>query len=625
MIHRLRCAGGIALLLLTPLYVALSADAEDSAFVRAHYRKQEVRIPMRDGTKLFTALYMPRDTSQAYPIILMRTPYSVGPYGEEEYRTSMYPSMLEAREGFIFAYQDVRGRFMSEGEFVDVRPYQPVKQTPQDVDESSDTYDTVDWLVKNVRSSGKVAITGISYPGFYSTMGIIDAHPAMVAASPQAPIADWFLGDDDHHHGAMFLAETFGFFVNFGRPRPQPTTRYAGSFRMPTPDAYAFYLQMGPLANAEKLYMKDSVAYWKNLMAHPNYDAFWQARAVLPHLKNIRPVVMTVGGWFDKEDLYGALNTYKTIEKNNPRTMNILVMGPWAHGQWNRDDGERLGDIGFGEKTAVWFREHVQFPFFNYFLKGKGNGTFAEATVFETGTNRWHQLPAWPPQDARDQELYLRSNGDLTFAPPDSTDEPFTSFESDPAKPVPYTSDITPSVRPAYMVEDQRFAATRPDVLVFQSAPLAGSVTLAGPLKATLYVSTTGTDADWVVKLIDVFPDDTTSEMKTSRPLGGYQMLVRGDVFRGRFRKSFKTPEPFIPGRVTEVTYTLPDVFHTFKPRHRMMIQVQSSWFPLVDRNPQTFVNILEAQRRDFVRAEHRVYHSARYPSSLRVLVWGRP
>jgi hypothetical protein len=600
-------------------------EAADSLYIREHYRKKEVRIPMRDGALLFTSLYIPRDTSVTYPVILMRTPYSVGPYGEDKYRMGMYPSMLEAHEGFIFAYQDVRGRYMSEGKFVDVRPYLPAKRGRGDVDESSDTYDTIDWIIGNVRTSGKVGISGISYPGFYTTMGILDAHPALSAASPQAPIADWFIGDDDHHNGAMFLAETFGFFVNFGRPRPEPTTRSSGWFHMPTPDAYTFFLRMGPLANAERLYMRDSIAYWKDLMGHPNYDSFWQARAVLPHLKNIRPAVMTVGGWFDKEDLYGALNTYKTIEKNNPGTVNILVMGPWSHGQWNRDDGERLGDIEFSGKTSVWFREHVQTPFFSYYLKGKGSGTFAEATVFETGANRWHQLPAWPPREAREKKLYLHDQGALAFIPPSLPGDAFTAFTSDPAKPVPFSAETAPYVRPSYMVEDQRFAATRPDVILFQSAPLTEPVTLAGPLTATLYVSTTGTDADWVVKLIDVFPDDTTAEVPSSHPLGGYQMLVRGDVFRGKFRRSFEKPEPFIPGRVTEVTYTMPDIFHTFKAGHRMMIQIQSSWFPLVDRNPQTFVNILEATEGDFIRAEHRVYHSAVHPSALTVLVWEGP
>ena len=615
----------IAVILIGFLFAAepLFAQISDSAYIRQNYRKEEVQIPMRDGTKLFTSLYIPRDSSKTYPIILMRTPYSVGPYGAEAYRTALFPSVHEMREGYIFAAQDVRGRFMSEGTYVDVRPYRPGKKKGE-TDEASDTYDTVEWLLRNVRgNSGKVGITGISYPGFYTTMGIIDAHPAVVAASPQAPIADWFIGDDDHHNGALFLAETFGFFSGFGLSRPAPTTTWRPGFRMPYPDAYKFFLAMGSLANANRLYFRDSIAYWKDLMAHPNYDSFWQERSTLPHLTRVRPTVLTVGGWFDKEDLYGALNTYRAIESKNPKARNGIVMGPWSHGQWNRDGGERLGDIQFGSATGTWFREHVQFPFFQKYLKGKEIEPIAEATIFETGANVWHALDAWPPKDVTPGALYLLPNRGLGFVP--STEEGFSEYLSDPSAPVPFTARISGGVSPTYMVEDQRFADRRPDVLTFSTDRLTEGVTVAGPINAELYVSTTGSDADWVVKVIDVFPDDSVGSAASGAPLSGFEMLVRADVFRGKFRMSYTVPEPFVPGEITRVAFTLPDICHRFKQGHRIMVQIQSSWFPLVDRNPQTFVNIHEAAPGDFVPAEHRVYHSARYPSRLNVNFWRPP
>jgi uncharacterized protein len=618
--------------ILLPLLVSFSlfhfipAYGQDSAYVAEHYCKTEVRIPMRDGVRLFTSIYRPVDTLEAYPVILTRTPYSVRPYGESNLKTSLGPSLLEAKEGFIFVYQDVRGRHMSEGEFVDIRPHKPLKRDRKTTDESSDTYDTVEWLIKNLpHNNGKVGITGISYPGFYSTMGLIDAHPAMVAGSPQAPIADWFIGDDDHHNGALCLAESFSFFVNFGQVRPEPLISYPTRFRFPSQDVYRFFLGMGPLSNAEKLYMRDSIPYWKDLMQHETYDDFWKARNVLPHLRSIRPAVMVVGGWFDKEDLYGALNTYKEIERNNPKAFNILVMGPWSHGQWNRDTGDRVGDISFGSETGEWFRQNVQFPFFSYFLKGKGTRKFPEATVFETGANTWRQLDSWPPKNLSTTSWYLGAGGKLATKPQAYSGLMYSAYISDPDRPVPHTADIGPYVRPTYMTEDQRFASMRPDVLVFETEPLKDDVTIAGPITASLFVSTTGTDADWVVKIIDVFPDDTVSVSKTTRPLGGYQMLVRGDVMRGKFRKSYSKPVPFAPGQVTRIEFTLQDVFHRFKSRHRIMVQVQSSWFPLFDRNPQTFVNIRSARADDFKKAEHRVYHSAVYPSKITVGVWKTP
>jgi len=599
--------------------------AQDSLYVKEHYNKSELTITMRDGVKLFASVYAPKDTSRQYPIILTRTPYSVGPYGLGATRNRMVPSINEVREGYIFVYQDVRGRYMSEGTFVDLRPYQPAKKAATDIDETTDTYDTVDWLVKNLpHNNGRVGITGISYPGFYTTMGTIDAHPAVKATSPQAPIADPFVGDDEHHNGAFFLAQNFMFYTFFGYARPVPTTRTVFSFRPWTMDSYKFFLAMGPLSNANKLYFKDSVAMWGRLMQHETLDEYWKQLLVYPHLKNIKPAVMTVGGWFDQEDMLGPLKTYKEIEKNNPGAKNMLVMGPWFHGEWNRDDGERLGDLTWGSKTSPWFQENVQLPFFNYYLKGKGEEPRAEAIVFETGANVWHQLESWPPKNAVEKKLYLHPNGVLGFDLAAESQDSFSEYVSDPGKPVPYTRNIRFDVSHEFLGEDQRFAATRPDVLVFEGEKLTDDVTIAGPIIASLQVSTTGTDADWVVKVIDVFPDDSAGVTRSGVPVGGYQMLVRGDVFRGKFRESLSKPVPFVPNEITPVEFELRDVLHCFKKGHRMMVQIQSTWFPLVDRNPQKFVNIRTATESDFQKATHRVYHSTQYPTHLKVLVWSK-
>ncbi|HTY37178.1 MAG TPA: CocE/NonD family hydrolase, partial [Bacteroidota bacterium] len=523
----------------------------------------------------------------------------------------------------VFVYQDVRGRFMSEGKFVDLRPYNPAKGSKDDIDETTDTYDTVDWLVKNLpHNNGRVGITGISYPGFYTTMGTIDAHPAVKATSPQAPIADPFIGDDEHHNGAFFLAQDFGFYMFFGYPRPSLTTKMVFNFGPRVPDVYSFFLSMGPLSNANKLYFKDSVAMWTKMMEHETLDDFWKPMLVSPHLKNIKPAVMTVGGWFDQEDMLGPLLTYKSIEKNNPGIANSLVMGPWFHGEWNRDDGDHLGDLRWGSKTSLWFRENVQLPFFNYYLKGKGEAPKGEAIVFETGTNVWHQLDAWPPKGAKEKNIYLQPGGKLSFESPKSGAAEYSEYISDPSRPVPVTREIRSEIAREILSEDQRFASYRPDVLTFKGDRLASDVTIAGPIVASLEVSTSGTDSDWIVKLIDVFPDDSAGVAKSGVPLGGYQMLVRGDVMRGKFRESMSHPVPFVPNKVTHVEFEMRDVLHCFKAGHRIMVQVQSSWFPLVDRNPQTFVNIRTAVESDFQKATERVYHSSSHPTSLKVLVW---
>jgi len=599
------------------------STAQTEAEVKANYTKLEQMIAMRDGVKLFTAIYVPKDRSRTYPIMLTRTPYTVTPYGAEKYKTSLGPSLFFQNEKYIFVYQDVRGKFMSEGEFVDVRPHKPVKNGPKDIDESSDAYDTIEWLVKNVpNNDGRVGMWGISYPGFYSSMGAIDAHPALKAASPQAPIADWFIGDDFHHNGALFLPHAFNFFATLGKRRPKPTSEFPTRFSHGTPDGYRFFLDLGPLANANRKYLHGEVGFWNDLMEHPNYDAFWQARDVRPHLRHIKPAVMTVGGWFDAEDLFGALETYKTIERTNPGARNTLVMGPWFHGGWARSEGDVLGDINFGSKTSLAYQETVELPFFNCLLKDKCDGQLPEAMVFETGSNTWRRYDSWPPKNVESRDLYLNANGKLGFSG-DTSVAGFDEYVSDPAHPVPFINGTNIGMTREYMVEDQRFASRRPDVLVYQTDILDRDVTLAGPIKATLFVSTTGTDSDFIVKLIDVFPDSTADPDPNPKDvkMGGYQMLVRGEPMRARFRNSFSTPEAMTPGTVTKVEFTLPDVNHAFLRGHRIMIQIQSSWFPLIDRNPQKFVDINRATEADFQKSTQRVYRSGANRSRVTVSI----
>jgi hypothetical protein len=591
--------------------------------VKAGYTKYEYRIPMRDGKRLFTAVYAPKDQSQRYPILLTRTPYSVQPYGVDQYRGDLGPSPLEGKAGYIFAYQDVRGRWMSEGDFVDMRPYLPAKKGPAEVDESSDTWDTIQWLIEHVENhNGKAGMWGISYPGFYASMGMIDAHPALKAVSPQAPLADWFVGDDWHHHGALMLPHAFNFMAVFGRPRPQPVKKLHVGFDHGTPDGYQFFLQMGPLANADARFFKSDVPFWSEVMRHGVYDDFWKARDVRPHLKNVRPAVMTVGGWFDAEDLFGALETYKHVQAGSRGEQNLLVMGPWSHGGWSGGEGQSLGPVSFSVKTSDFFRESIELPFFEFYLKDKGPFQHPKAWVFQTGANRWRQFTAWPPKETRSKVIYLRAGGRLAFDPPaDAKADAYDEYVSDPAKPVPFLNKIAIGMSPEYMVEDQRFAATRPDVLVYQTAVLEEDLTVAGPIQAELHVATSGTDADWIVKLIDVYPDDypDPGNNPSGLRMGGYQQLVRGDVMRGKFRNSFEKPEPFSPGQPTPVRFTLQDVCHTFRPGHRLMVQVQSTWFPLIDRNPQTFVDIYTAKESDFRKAVQRVYRSVDCASRITV------
>lgn len=599
----------------------------DAAWLAENYTKFEHRVPMRDGVKLFTRVYLPKDETVQYPILLTRTPYSLKPYGPNNYNDPGGSFELLAKDRFIFVMQDVRGRHASEGVFVHMRPFNPSKG-PKDIDESTDAWDTIDWLVKNVPgNNGKVGMFGISYPGFYTSMGMIDSHPALKAASPQAPITDWFMGDDIHHNGAFFLSQNFGFFYWFEQKSDDPLRDGGKRFVFNNPDGYDFYLRMGPLSRSETVHFKGRAPVWSDFLAHPDYDAWWQARNIRPHLKNVNCAVMTVGGWFDGEDLFGALETYRWTEKLNPGITNTLVMGPWTHGQWSGGDGDRVGDVHFRAKTSVHYREKFELPFFRRHLKGDTNQPVVEAHMFETGTHRWRRFETWPPKDVREETLYFHPAGKLVrgTAPAASADA-FDEYVSDPAKPVPFTMEVTTDYPRGYPTQDQRFAASRPDVLVYETEPLEEDLTLAGPLVASLHVSTSGTDSDWVVKLIDVyhpdFPDPSPNPAHLR--MGGYQQLVRGDVMRGRYRNSFEKPEAMEPGKVTKVEFEIPDVLHTFRRGHRVMVQVQSTWFPLVDRNPQTYVNIYRAEEKDFVKATQRVHRGGATASGLKVRVLGR-
>jgi hypothetical protein len=603
------------------------APQED--YVRAHYTKYEFRILMRDGKRLFTAVYVPKDAAAGpYPFLMDRTPYSVGPYGEDQYPRHLGPSEEFEKSGYIFVYQDVRGRWMSEGEFQEMRPHIDDKKSPADVDDSSDTYDTIEFLLHHVaNNNGKVGIWGISYPGFYTSASIIDSHPALVAASPQAPMTDLFLGDDAYHGGAYMLSAMFGFYTFF-KPQENPLTpKPSIPFDYGTPDSYKFYLQAGDIA---KLYPKSSNWLFKDQASHTTYDSYWQARDLSRHMKNVRCAVLVVGGWYDAEDLSGPYNTFYAISKFNPKTPATLVEGPWVHGGWARSDGSHLGDVQFNAKTSEYFRLHVQFPFFEHYLKGKGEAQ-PKAVVFETGTNVWRSFDTWPPRAAQPRMLYFHAGGKLSFDPP-ADQSGVDEYLSDPNHPVPFVGYTTDTVPQRYMVDDQRFASYRPDVLVYQTEPLEEDVTIAGPISPKLKIASSGTDADFDVKLIDVYPEDFPDPEDTTHgskrildapPLhmGGYQQLVRGEPFRVKFRSSWEKPEPLTPGKQTGVNFTMPDLFHTFRRGHRIMVQVQSSWFPLTDRNPQTFTDIPNAKPEEFQKATQQIFRQKDAASGVEVLV----
>jgi putative CocE/NonD family hydrolase len=597
----------------------------DEKWVKEHYYKREFFVTMRDGVKLFTSVYFPKDQTKKNPIMFVRTPYSCAPYGEEKFMSRLWTTHWKNYlvENYIFVIQDVRGRWMSEGEFVDVRPFIENKKTNKDVDEASDTYDAIDWMLKKIpNNNGNVGVFGVSYPGFYSTMAALSGHPALKAVSPQAPVTEWFLGDDFHHNGAFMLMDAFHFYYSFGRPHPRPTMEGAKGYEFPTDDNYKFYLETGAIKNFSKI-MGDSVKFWTDLMNHANYDDFWKARDARRACKNVKPAMLVVGGTFDAEDCYGAWNLYKAIEKQNKTTVNKLVMGPWYHGGWSKSDGSYLGNVRFGTKTSEYYQRNIELPFFNYYLKQEGKDNIAEANVFFTGINEWKTFEQWPPKEVENKSVYLRASNKLAFAVP-TEEGSFSSYTSDPTKPVPYAEDVTSNRTREYMTDDQRFAARRPDVLMFETDILKDDLTLAGTLTADLKVTISTTDADFVVKVIDVFPDKFEYDSlyccdgaKTDYLMDNYQMLVRGEIMRGKFRNSFEKPEPFKPNEITSVKFELPDVAHTFQKGHKLMVQVQSTWFPLADRSPQQFTDIYHCEDKDFVKSEITVYHDKMNASNI--------
>ena len=636
MIRRLfRLVAVFAIVALSQVNAQNKPDVPPPYDVREHYTKYEYAIPMRDGVKLFTSIYVPKDTSRTFPFLMDRTPYSVAPYGVDNYKTLVGPSEAFERAGYIFVYQDVRGRNMSEGTFQEMRPHIDKKTSKKDVDDSTDTYDTFEWLLKNIpNNNGRVGIWGISYPGFFTSASIIDSHPALKAASPQAPMTDLFMGDDAYHGGAFMLAANFSFYSAF-KPQNNPALppKDRRPFDYETSSGYDFFRALGPISNVNEKYFHGQSFLWNDQSQHATYDDYWKVRNLSVHMTNIHCAVLTVGGWFDAEDLAGPLRTFHAIDKYNPGSFNALVEGPWVHGGWSRYEGRRLGYVDFASDTGEYFRNQIQFPFFEAFLRGNGDAKLPKAYVFETGTNVWRQYDAWPPKNATAKTLYLNDKGRLSFEPAAATGEAFDEYVSDPAKPVPFIGYPALAVPQEYMVSDQRFAATRTDVLTYQTEPLQEDVTIAGPVSPKLFVSTTGTDSDFVVKLIDVYPDyypePEPAKPETPRTdvgppvmkMAGFQQLVRGEPMRGKFRKSFEKPEPFVPGKTEEVDFEMPDIDHTFRRGHRIMVQVQSSWFPLADMNPQTFVNIPDAKPEDFKPATERVYRSQSAPSGIQMLV----
>jgi len=610
-----------------------SSDSEKKEnYAQKNYNKQEATITMRDGIKLFVSIYSPKDVSKTYPILLQRTPYSCAPYGKTEFRKHIGPNETMMKEGYIIVYEDVRGRWMSEGTYDNMRPYIPNKKDQSQIDESSDTYDTIDWLVKNVaNNNGKVGTWGISYPGFYTSYSTLDAHPALKAASPQAPIGDFFF--DDFHHNGAFLLSYFRAIGLFGAPKNMPTD--TAWYKLPefnTKDQYQFFLEAGPISNLNKYYESKTLDntsklnetsvkdfFWQEIINHPNYDENWQKKSLVGHLKNdsSKVATMVVGGWYDAEDLYGTFETYKHFESNRSRLYNTIVVGPWSHGGWAREPGKQsVGNVYFGDSISTFFQKNIETKFFHHFLKEKGDAVsgLPEAYVFDTGAKVWQQYAVWPPKNAVQQTYYLKANQELSPIAPTKNAKPLV-FVSDLTKPVPYSEDIKVVFTPRkYMTDDQRFAARRPDVLVYQTPVLERDMILAGDILAKLQVATTGTDADWIVKVIDVFPPDAEENeaMQDHLKMSNYFMLLRSEVMRGKFRNSFSKPQPMVKNQKTEITIHLQDVYHTLKEGHRLQIQIQSTWFPLIDLNPQTFVeNIYKANASDFKTQTHSVYQDS--------------
>ncbi len=604
-----------------------SLNPQDSSWIKDNYTKKEMMIPMRDGVKLFTAIYLPKNNSEPHPFLMNRTPYSCSPYGEDNFR-AMWDSHYRyyMRRNYIIVFQDVRGRYMSEGEFEDVRPFKEVK-LGKETDDASDTYDAIEWLINNIPNNNKkVGILGISYPGFYATMAALSGHPSLVAVSPQAPVTDWFIGDDFHHNGAFFMMDGFSFYSSFGKPRPKPISVGSEGFQFSTRDAYKFYLEAGTTKNLAQL-MGDSIKFWQEMYKHPDYDAWWKARNIRNFVHNIpsHTATLVVGGLFDAEDCFGAWRTYEAIEKK-AKNNNRIVMGPWSHGQWSSGAGSFMGNVRFNSNTSWYYQNEIELPFFIHHLEGKSDlGELTEATVFFTGENKWRNLSEWPLKSVKMTPLYLHEKEKLSWSASIQKNS-FSEYISDPTKPVPYTEDVHYRRTNAYMTDDQRFANRRTDVLSFQTELLSEDVTLAGPLIADLLTSISTSDADFVVKLIDVFPSDFSYEENSqetgrqgggSYPMGDYQMLVRGEVMRGKYRNSFEKPIPFVPGKIEKVRFELPDIAHTFKKGHKIMVQIQSSWFPLVDRNPQKFINIYQAEQNDYQKATIKIWHDLSNNSSI--------
>ena len=597
--------------------------AQTAPDLGSQFTKIDVMIPMRDGVKLHTEVYAPKNAAGPLPFLMTRTPYGLA-LDEHGFNRALSTSYLElAREGFIFVFQDIRGRYKSEGKFVMLRPPRD-RRNPNAIDESTDTNDTIDWLLKNVPNhNGRVGVLGISYGGWLTVMAMIDPHPALKAVSEQASPADMYLGDDFHHNGAFRLSYGLEYSSRM------ETNKEQFNFDFDRFDTFDWYLRLGPLANFSKKYVQDKLPTWNDFVEHPNYDDFWKRQAVVPYLKQANVPNLNVAGWWDQEDFYGPLKIYEALEKLDKDHRNYIVVGPWNHGGWARGSGQSLGKIDFGSETGVYFREKVQAPWFAYWLKDKGTLDLPEALTFQSGSNKWERHDAWPPREGVEhRKLYFHASGELSFEEPRGEEkDAFDSFTSDPAHPVPYRHrpiEATyggPSGWAPWLVEDQRFVYERPDVLSWETPALTRDLAISGDIIAHLYASTTGTDADWIVKLIDVYPEKGAKDP----PMNGYQLMIADEVLRSRFRNGFERPEPLQAGKITPITIDLHSNNHAFLAGHRVMVEVQSTWFPLIDRNPQKFVsNIFMATEADYQKAEHRVHRSRMYPSNVEVAVQTR-
>ena len=592
--------------------------------LRQIYDKREVMIPMRDGVRLFTAIYEPKDRSRKHPILMMRTPYSCEPYGDKFNRDLRSESNLYVKNNYILVYQDVRGRYKSEGEFVQVRPLNPEAKTGKGIDEATDTYDTIDWLLHNTYNNGNVGTWGISYDGFYATMTASSRHPALKAVSPQGPVTDWFRGDDRHHNGAFTFLQTTNFLPALeGRHQEKGIMR-----EIVKNDVYTDFLALGTFKDADALVNDTTPTLWNMIKTHPNFDEFWQTRDARRSCYDLQPAILVVGGLFDSEDCYGAWNLYKAIREQSPATNLYLAFGPWWHGGWKRADFQGFGNMYFGGSPSDFYLREIEYPFFRRYLEGEGEGPAHRVSVFHTGKNEWEFGDAWPVRSVREVPIYLHEGGRISGEAPSETAS-FTEYISDMSRPVPYTANPTRYRTKEYMIDDQRFATARPDVITFVSDTLTDSLTLAGPIEVELQVAIGSTDADFMVKLIDVFPENYTYPEEARKyvadpryPMSGYQLMVRGELFRGRYREGFDSPKAFTPDSITPVKYTLYDVAHTFLPGHRLMIQVQSSWFPIIDRNPQKFIDTYHCSVEDFeMRMPVKVYHQKDAASRIVVRV----